>query len=76
MLGYTNVRPSTRISFQALLGEADLLTGQLTCPRTPPDTIASFAGVEVPEEEWLVQGVCAYVPQVRSVLLLTTRLEN
>ena len=47
----------------ALLGEADLLSGQLFCPRSPPDIIASFAGVEVPEEEWIVQGVCAYVPQ-------------
>ena len=48
----------------ALLGEADLLTGQLFCPRSPPDTIASFVGVHVPEEEWVVEGVGAYVPQV------------
>ncbi|KAH9932956.1 multidrug resistance-associated ABC transporter [Fomitopsis serialis] len=47
----------------ALLGEADVLAGQLTCPRSPPDAIASFAGKTVPEEEWVVQGVCAYVPQ-------------
>ncbi|KAI0631359.1 ABC transporter type 1, transmembrane domain-containing protein [Trametes polyzona] len=47
----------------ALLGEADLLSGQMVCPRTPPDTIASFAGVVVPQEEWVVPGVCAYVPQ-------------
>ncbi|KAH9947499.1 multidrug resistance-associated ABC transporter [Amylocystis lapponica] len=47
----------------ALLGEADLLTGQLTCPRSPPDTIASFTDVVVSEEEWIVQGVCAFVPQ-------------
>lgn len=48
----------------ALLGEADLLTGQLVCPRSPPDIIASFAGAIVPDEEWVVEGVCAYVPQV------------
>ncbi|KAI0676238.1 multidrug resistance-associated ABC transporter [Trametes maxima] len=47
----------------ALLGEADLLSGQMVCPRSPPDTIASFAGVVVPQEEWIVHGVCAYVPQ-------------
>ncbi|KAI8972894.1 ATP-binding cassette transporter [Trametes punicea] len=47
----------------ALLGEADLLSGQMICPRSPPDTIARFAGVVVPQEEWVVSGVCAYVPQ-------------
>ncbi|TFK92526.1 multidrug resistance-associated ABC transporter [Polyporus arcularius HHB13444] len=47
----------------ALLGEADLLSGQMFCPRSPPDTIAQFAGVEVPPEDWVVEGVCAYVPQ-------------
>ncbi|OCH85283.1 hypothetical protein OBBRIDRAFT_839078 [Obba rivulosa] len=29
----------------------------------PPDTIASFTGTIVPDEEWIVQDVCAYVPQ-------------
>ncbi|KAI0761279.1 multidrug resistance-associated ABC transporter [Trametes elegans] len=47
----------------ALLGEADLLSGQMICPRSPPDTIASFAGVVVPQDKWIVPGVCAYVPQ-------------
>ncbi|CCM00229.1 uncharacterized protein FIBRA_02257 [Fibroporia radiculosa] len=47
----------------ALLGEADVLAGQLTCPRSPPDALASFTGVIPPEDEWIVQGVCAYVPQ-------------
>ncbi|KAA1472498.1 multidrug resistance-associated ABC transporter [Dentipellis sp. KUC8613] len=47
----------------ALLGEADMLTGQVLCPRTPPDAIASFAGVVPPQDEWVVEGVCAYVPQ-------------
>lgn len=48
----------------ALLGEADILTGQILCPRSPPDIIAKFVGPNVPEEEWVVEGVCAYVPQV------------
>ena len=47
----------------ALLGEADLLAGQIICPRSPPDILASFAGVIPPQDEWVVEGVCAYVPQ-------------
>ncbi|KAI9441690.1 ATP-binding cassette transporter [Lactarius indigo] len=47
----------------ALLGEADLLTGQMLCPQTPPDAIASFIGVVPSPGEWVVDGVCAYVPQ-------------
>ncbi|KAF8888549.1 multidrug resistance-associated ABC transporter [Infundibulicybe gibba] len=46
----------------ALLGEADLLAGQMLCPRSPPDSLASFA-TAVPKEEWIVSGICAYVPQ-------------
>ncbi|KAH9036170.1 ATP-binding cassette transporter [Lactarius pseudohatsudake] len=47
----------------ALLGEADLLTGQMLCPQTPPDAIASFVGVVPSPDEWAIDGVCAYVPQ-------------
>ena len=47
----------------ALLGEADLLSGQLLCPRSPPDIIARFAGEKATEEEWVVEGACAFVPQ-------------
>ncbi|KAG2036744.1 multidrug resistance-associated ABC transporter [Suillus americanus] len=47
----------------ALLGEADVLTGQVICPRSPPDALASFAIQKVTQEEWIVPGVCAYVPQ-------------
>ncbi|KAJ7512914.1 multidrug resistance-associated ABC transporter [Mycena galericulata] len=47
----------------ALLGEADLLTGQMLCPRSPPDSLAAFADVHVSKDEWVVQGICAYVPQ-------------
>ena len=49
---------------KALLGEADLLAGQVSCPRSPPNIIASFEGVVPPPEEWIVNGACAYVPQV------------
>jgi ABC-type multidrug transport system fused ATPase/permease subunit len=50
----------------SLLGESDLLAGQVVCPRSPPDALASFAGASVPPPKWIVQGVCAYVPQVRN----------
>jgi energy-coupling factor transporter ATP-binding protein EcfA2 len=48
----------------ALLGEADLLTGQVLCPKTPPDAIASFADIVPSPDKWVIDGVCAYVPQV------------
>jgi ABC-type multidrug transport system fused ATPase/permease subunit len=47
----------------ALLGEADVLTGQVLCPRSPPDVLAQFATQKVADEDWIVPGVCAYVPQ-------------
>ncbi|KAN0125580.1 multidrug resistance-associated ABC transporter [Russula decolorans] len=47
----------------ALLGEADFLTGQVLCPKTPPDALASFAGIVPPPDKWVIDGVCAYVPQ-------------
>ncbi|KIJ61824.1 hypothetical protein HYDPIDRAFT_95629 [Hydnomerulius pinastri MD-312] len=47
----------------ALLGEADVLAGQVSCPRSPPDALASFAEQEIKSNEWVVPGVCAYVPQ-------------
>jgi hypothetical protein len=50
--------------YAALLGEVDLLAGQVLCPRSPPDAIAGFAGVRVPKQDWIVEGICAYVPQV------------
>ncbi|KAL0959849.1 hypothetical protein HGRIS_011525 [Hohenbuehelia grisea] len=47
----------------ALLGEADFLTGQVLCPRSPPDALATFGGSDIPEDKWVVDGICAYVPQ-------------
>lgn len=41
----------------------------MMCPRSPPDSLASFAGVLVPPEKWIVEGICAYVPQVWGVAL-------
>lgn len=47
----------------ALLGEADILAGQLLCPRSPPDSLASYSESSIPKEEWVVRGSTAYVPQ-------------
>jgi len=47
----------------ALLGEADVLTGQLLCPRSPPDALTVFMQVP-PDEEWVLPNMCAYVPQM------------
>ncbi|KAJ7110239.1 multidrug resistance-associated ABC transporter [Mycena crocata] len=47
----------------ALLGEADVLSGALMCPRSPADSLASFVGVQPSKENWIIPGICAYVPQ-------------
>ncbi|KAF7308067.1 Multidrug resistance-associated ABC transporter protein [Mycena kentingensis (nom. inval.)] len=47
----------------ALLGEADVLAGQVVCPRTPANILASFRDFDPRKEDWVVDGVCAYVPQ-------------
>lgn len=46
----------------ALLGEADLLAGQLVCPRSAPDAMTTF-NANPTEEDWIVRNVSAYVPQ-------------
>jgi ABC-type multidrug transport system fused ATPase/permease subunit len=46
----------------SLLGEADVLTGQVLCPRSPPDSLAAFATDTFTSEDWIVPGL-AYVPQ-------------
>ncbi|KIP06804.1 hypothetical protein PHLGIDRAFT_106557 [Phlebiopsis gigantea 11061_1 CR5-6] len=60
----------------ALLGEADLLTGRLVCPRSPPDALATFANQHPSEEEWIVPGVCAYVPQASIAWLRNTSIRD
>jgi hypothetical protein len=46
----------------ALLGEADLLAGQLVCPRSKLDAMSNF-DANATESNWLVKAVSAYVPQ-------------
>ncbi|KDR80196.1 hypothetical protein GALMADRAFT_61920 [Galerina marginata CBS 339.88] len=45
-----------------LLGEADVLAGGISCPHSSPDS-HSFLAVINETERWVVDGVCAYVPQ-------------
>lgn len=49
----------------ALLGEADVLAGQVLCPRSAPDSYSSLSEVDV-TEPWVMDGICAYVPQVKT----------
>ena len=39
------------------------MTGQVLCPRTPPDAIASFKDEIPSQDKWIRPNVCAYVPQ-------------
>nr|XP_019043546.1 ATP-binding cassette transporter [Kwoniella bestiolae CBS 10118]OCF22476.1 ATP-binding cassette transporter [Kwoniella bestiolae CBS 10118] len=45
-----------------LLGEADLLAGQVTCPRSSPDSMG-HSGKDVPDVDWVVPSMVAFVPQ-------------
>ncbi|KAH7344787.1 multidrug resistance-associated ABC transporter [Rhizoctonia solani] len=48
----------------ALLGEADILAGQLIAPRSPPDALAKLSQESnLDHSNWIVRGICAYVPQ-------------
>ncbi|QRW05470.1 ABC transporter [Ceratobasidium sp. AG-Ba] len=48
----------------ALLGEADVLAGQLLAPRSPPDALAALSQQRnLNSSNWIVKGICAYVPQ-------------
>ncbi|CEL57922.1 ATP-dependent bile acid permease OS=Saccharomyces cerevisiae (strain ATCC 204508 / S288c) GN=YBT1 PE=1 SV=2 [Rhizoctonia solani AG-1 IB] len=48
----------------ALLGEADILAGQLIAPRSPPDALAKLSQEgNLDNSNWIVRGICAYVPQ-------------
>ncbi|CED85202.1 multidrug resistance-associated abc transporter [Phaffia rhodozyma] len=48
---------------KALLGEADILTGSLACPRSAPDAMSNFSN-DVSSENWIQKSITAYVPQV------------
>jgi len=51
------------IDTAALLGEAELLAGQIICRRSPPDSIDHLTEDRViPEDKWLLP-ITAYVPQ-------------
>jgi hypothetical protein len=50
-------------SHTALLGEADVLAGQVLCPRSNPDSYSSLSEIDV-TKPWIMDGICAYVPQV------------
>ncbi|KIR78450.1 ATP-binding cassette transporter [Cryptococcus gattii EJB2] len=45
-----------------LLGEADLLTGHVVCPRSAPDAM-SKRSAKLPEDIWIIPNMVAYVPQ-------------
>jgi len=47
-----------------VLGEADLLAGQVDCPRSRPNAMSDIdAKSTIPENEWIVSDMVAYVPQ-------------
>lgn len=45
-----------------LLGEADLLTGRMDCPRSAPNVMGT-AAQSITEEDWIIKSMLAYVPQ-------------
>lgn len=50
---------------QSLLGETDLLAGQVVCPRTPANSLFTFAEDHsfLTKENWVIPDQCGYVPQ-------------
>lgn len=48
----------------ALLGEADVLAGQVISPRSPPDALARLMDPLEDGEDWVIPNLCAYVPQM------------
>ncbi|OJA08290.1 hypothetical protein AZE42_07810 [Rhizopogon vesiculosus] len=59
-----------------VVGETGILTGQVFCPHSPPDALACFANQKITNEEWIMPGVCAYVPRVRSREIVGNDLES
>ncbi|KAJ7054182.1 multidrug resistance-associated ABC transporter [Mycena amicta] len=45
-----------------LLGEAEIVSGHVFCPRSSPDFLANSANA-IDAANWVVAGACAYVPQ-------------
>jgi energy-coupling factor transporter ATP-binding protein EcfA2 len=50
-------------SVLALLGEVDVLAGQVFCPRSPANSLA-LLHESATDDDWIVLGMTAYVPQV------------
>lgn len=48
----------------AMLGEADVLAGQVISPRSPPDALARLTIPLEDGEDWVTPNMCAYVPQI------------
>jgi len=48
----------------AMLGEADVLAGQVISPRSPPDALARLMSPLEDGEDWVIPNMCAYVPQM------------
>ena len=59
----------------ALLGEADLLAGQLVCPRSKLDVMSTFSA-NASESDWVVKSVSAYVPQTAWLVRVCCRSSN
>ena len=48
----------------AMLGEADILPGQVILPHSPPDALARSMSPLEHGEDWVMPTICAYVPQM------------
>ncbi len=57
---------------QGLLGEADLLAGQIICPRSAPNGMSDY-GATIKEEDWIVPGTTAYASQVAWLMNATIK---
>ncbi|KAF9479792.1 multidrug resistance-associated ABC transporter [Pholiota conissans] len=47
----------------ALLGEAEVLSGKVCCPRTPLNSLLASPRLKIRKEDWIIDGACAYVSQ-------------
>ncbi|KDR71589.1 hypothetical protein GALMADRAFT_792794 [Galerina marginata CBS 339.88] len=47
----------------ALLGEVEATCGTIKCPRTPFNFQSSTRTDSITDKDWIVDGICAYVPQ-------------
>ncbi|VDB88774.1 unnamed protein product [Peniophora sp. CBMAI 1063] len=51
------------LALLTLLGEADILAGDVMCPRSSADALANMSDELARIGDWVVDGICAYVPQ-------------